>query len=72
VPSLGVTVPFRCVECRTEFLPAGGGHCERCGRLLCSTHLFGVVIGYGEQINERVCVRCREQASGELPSGKKQ
>ena len=31
----------RCDICRLPFDPVFGGICPQCGKLLCSTHLFG-------------------------------
>jgi hypothetical protein len=67
------TVPFRCVECRAEFPPQGGGHCAKCGRLLCLRHLFGVLGKLAAEPDERVCVQCRSQAAqaaGQGPTGR--
>ena len=55
-----------CDECGRPFAVNTGGVCERCRRILCSTHLHGsimrrIAIGFGVAM---ICVRCR---AGENP-----
>jgi hypothetical protein len=57
---------IECDECDRRFAISTGGVCERCRRILCSTHLHGsivqrIVIAFGAAM---VCVRCR---AGESP-----
>lgn len=55
-----------CDECDRLFAVTSGGVCEKCRRILCSTHLHGtlarrIAIGFGASM---LCVRCR---AGETP-----
>jgi hypothetical protein len=50
-----------CDECDRRFAVTSGGVCERCRRILCSTHLHGslgrrIAMGLGAQM---ICRRCR-------------
>lgn len=50
-----------CDECDRRFPVNSGGVCERCRRILCSTHLHGsigrrIAIAFGASM---ICVRCR-------------
>lgn len=56
-------VPFRCAECSAEFSPSRGGHCERCGRLLCARHLFGPRKIFQFKPLQRICPRCQAALS---------
>jgi hypothetical protein len=55
-----------CDECDRPFAVNTGGVCEKCRRILCSTHLHGslarrIAIGFGAAM---ICVRCR---TGDAP-----
>jgi len=39
MPALGVTVPFSCAICGSEFPLHRGGQCVKCRRLICSRDL---------------------------------
>jgi hypothetical protein len=57
-----------CDECNEPFAVNTGGVCERCQRILCTTHLHGslgrrIAIALGAPY---ICVRCRSGAPAAL------
>jgi hypothetical protein len=58
VVALGSATSFRCTFCTCSFTPSGGGHCGRCGKLFCSTHLPHICSKPAPNRSTMLCEAC--------------